>query len=249
MKKFYDPRSILYLFCHLVVLTIGIALCALGKPIAVAIGTSLIAAGIVGWVVFTYVFASNRISESLQILSDFGIVKAFEGRQVTIRPEYDHLLNNASTQIDVMGFGLNALRQDYLAQFAVWKQKANVRILIIDPEFPMANLAYARQRDSEEGDSLGTISQQVRRFAADTTEIRNSPGVHTFEVRLYRCLPSVNIFRVDNKMFWGPYLIKQPSRNSPTFLLRQAILFDRLLEHFERIWKDDSLSRPIPNNW
>jgi len=59
----------------------------------------------------------------------------------------------------------------------------------------------------------------------------------------------VNIFRVDNKMFWGPYLIKQPSRNSPTFLLRQAILFDRLLEHFERIWKDDSLSRPIPNNW
>jgi hypothetical protein len=228
---------------------IGVALCAFGKPISVAIGTSLIAAGIVGWVVFTYVFASNRISESLQIVSDFGIVKAFEGRQVTIRPEYDRLLNNASSHIDVLGFGLNALRQDYLPQFALWKQKANVRVLIIDPEFPNADLAYALQRDFEEGDPHGTISQQVKQFATDTREIRNSAGDHTFEVRLYKCLPSVNIFRVDNKMFWGPYLIKQPSRNSPTFLLRQAILFDRLLEHFERIWKDDSLSRPIPNNW
>ena len=44
MKKFYDPRSVLYLLCHLVVLVIGVALCAFGKPISVAIGTSLIAA-------------------------------------------------------------------------------------------------------------------------------------------------------------------------------------------------------------
>lgn len=249
MKKFYDPRSILYLFCHLIVVAFGVMLCALGKPIPVAIGTSLIAAGIVGWVVFTYVFASNRISDSLHILSDFGIVKAFEGRQVTIRPEYDRLLNSASAHIDIMGFGLNALRQDYLPQFAVWKQKANVRILIIDPESPNGDLAYARQRDIEEGDPLGTISQQVRQFADDTKEIRNAAGLHSFEVRLYKCLPSVNIFRVDNKMFWGPYLIKQPSRNSPTFLLRQAILFDRLVEHFERIWQDESLSRAIPINW
>ena len=50
-------------------------------------------------------------------------------------------------------------------------------------------------------------------------------------------------------MFWGPYLVKQPSRNSPTFLIRKAVLFDRLVDHFERIWKDDSLSRPIPDDW
>lgn len=114
MKKFYDPRSLVYVLCHIVIFAIGIILCITGKVILVAIGTSLIAAGIVGWVVFTYVFASNRLSESLQIISDFGIIKAFEGRQVRIKAEYDQLLGRAHERIDIMGFGLKALREDYL---------------------------------------------------------------------------------------------------------------------------------------
>ena len=148
-----------------------------------------------------------------------------------------------------MGFGLKALREDYLSEFPIWKQKANVRVFLIDPEYPNSEVPYAHQRDVEEADASGTIMQQVRRFVSDTKDVRVSEGSHSFEIRLYKCLPSVNIFRVDNQMFWGPYLIKQPSRNSPTFLIRKAVLFDRLVEHFERIWKDDSLSRPIPDDW
>jgi len=249
MKKLFDPKSLVYVLSHALVFAIGIILCTTGNVTLVAIGTSLIAAGIVGWVVFTYVLTSRRLSESLEIISDFGIVKAFEGRQVRIKPEYDRLLEGAHESIDILGFGLNALRQDYLSHFPTWKQKANVRVLLIDPESPNTESPYARQRDAEEADPTGTIMQQVHQFVTDTKEVRNSVGPHTFEIRLYKCLPSVNIFRVDNQMFWGPYLIKQPSRNSPTFLIRQAVLFDRLLEHFDRIWKDDFLSRPIPEGW
>lgn len=249
MKKFYDPRSLVYVLCHIVIFAIGIILCITGKVILVAIGTSLIAAGIVGWVVFTYVFASNRLSESLQIISDFGIIKAFEGRQVRIKAEYDQLLGRAHERIDIMGFGLKALREDYLSEFPSWKQKANVRVLLIDPEYPNGEVPYAHQRDVEEADAAGTIKQQVRLFVSDTKAVTAPSGSRSFEIRLYKCLPSVNIFRVDNEMFWGPYLVKQPSRNSPTFLIRKAVLFDRLVEHFERIWTDDSLSRPIPEDW
>src|SRR2546421_253399 len=108
---------------------------------------------------------------------------------------------------------------------------------------------YAHQRDLEEGDHAGTITQQVKKFVADTKAITELVAPNSFEIRLFRCLPSVNIFRVDNEMFWGPYLIKQPSRNSPTFLVRRGVLFDRLLQHFDRIWTDDSLSRPVPADW
>jgi hypothetical protein len=141
------------------------------------------------------------------------------------------------------------LREDYLSEFLTWKQKADVRVLLIDPEYPNGEVPYAHQRDVEEADASGTIKQQVRLFVSDTKGITTASGSHTFEIRLYKCLPSINIFRVDNEMFWGPYLVKQPSCNSPTFLIRKAVLFDRLVEHFEHIWKDDSLSRAIPDDW
>jgi hypothetical protein len=249
MKKIWDPKSLVYILCHAVIFAIGIVLCTTAKVVLVAIGTSLIAAGIAGWVVFTYVFASQRVSESLEIVTDFGFIKAFEARQVRIKPEYDRLLEKAHERIDVIGFGLRALREDYLPEMSTWKQKADVRMLLIDPEFPNVGSAYANQRDLEEGDHAGTITQQVKKFVADTKAITELVAPHSFEVRLFRCLPSVNIFRVDNEMFWGPYLIKQPSRNSPTFLVRRGVLFDRLLQHFDRIWNDDALSRPVPADW
>jgi hypothetical protein len=60
----------------------------------------------------------------------------------------------------------------------------------------------------------------------------------------------VNIFRIDDEVFWGPYLIHQQSRNSPTLLVRRGgLLFDVLLRHFETIWLEDSLSRPVPAEW
>ena len=80
--------------------------------------------------------------------------------------------------------------------------------------------------------------------------IRGVNKPHPFQVRLYRCLPSVNILRVDDELFWGPYLIREQSRNCPTFIVRRGgILFSRFTAHFDSIWADDNLSREIPGSW
>jgi hypothetical protein len=250
MRRLLNPTSVVYILIHGLVFTLGVLLCITKNAVLVAIGTSLVAAGIVGWVVYAYVLVSEKISNSLDVINRFGLVNVFEGRQVRIKPEYDRILAQAEKTIDVMGFGLRALREDYNAQFARWRQKANVRILLIDPEFPSVDTSHAEQRDREEGDIEGTITQQVKQFVRETQEIRNSLGEHLFQIRLYRCLPSINIFRVDDELFWGPYLVKQPSRNTPTFLVKKGgILFDSFTQHFEQIWNDNNLSRSIPEDW
>jgi hypothetical protein len=236
----------------MIIILIGYILCITNKPesIWLSVGASIIAAGITGLVVFVYMLLAQTAKESLDIIYRFGIVNAYEGRSVMIKSEYDNRLNYMHERIDIMGFGLKALREDYLDQFSQWKQRVKIRILLIDPCFPSDEHCYANQRDYEERDTHGTIKQQVQQFIQDTKEIRGIQIGHTFEIRLYRCLPAVNIFRIDDELFWGPYLIKQPSRNSPTFLVRRGgLLFDRLVDHFEHIWNDDNLSRPIPNNW
>lgn len=250
LLRILNNNSIIYLLSHGVVFAVGIILCLTSKVILVAVGTSMIAAGIVGWVVFTYILLNQEVSDSLEIINQFGLTNAFDGRSVKIKPQYDNLLERAHERIDIMGFGLKALREDYLPQFTEWRQKADVRILLIDPDFPDNNLSYSKQRDCEERDAIGTIAQQVHQFIQDTREVRYTNSGHSFDIRLYRCLPSVNVFRVDDELFWGPYLIKQPSRNSPTFLVHKGgLLFDRIIAHFESIWNDDNFSKSIPDNW
>jgi hypothetical protein len=241
--------NLVYLLLHLVLVLVGVLLTRSGGPIAVGIGASCIAAGVTGWVLFAHIRLTENQRSLLSILTLFGFVKAFDARAVRIRPEYDQRLERARDRIDILGYGLRALREDYRDKFPEWKKNAKVRVLILDPEFPNTKYAYAKQRDKEENTSEGTIDADVKAFLAENRRLDNVVTKHSFEVRLYTCLPSVNIFRIDDELFWGPYLIGEPSRNAPTFLVRRGgILFERFVSHFERVWEDSALSHQPENS-
>jgi hypothetical protein len=58
-----------------------------------------------------------------------------------------------------------------------------------------------------------------------------------------RCIPAINLFRIDDDVFWGPYLMQQQSRNTPTLLAtRGGFLFDMLQKHFDALWAQSSPS-------
>lgn len=247
------PTNIVYLLIHLVLILSGFLVYKIepDDKLIFAIGSSMIAAGITGWVVFVYVLASQDLSEKLQVLSMYGIETVFDARSVGIKQEYIQRLNKVREQIDVVGFGLSSLREDFINDFSNWKQKANVRILLLDPEYPIPEHSYADQRDVEEGNVRGAIAQDVRKFVKDISPLIDEAGKnHTFNIRLYRVLPTVNVFRIDDEIFWGPYLISEQSRNTPTFVVKRGgKLFDRFCNQFERIWSDEQFSRPIPGEW
>ena len=230
---------------------VGFLFCQ-GNPTSLqfGVGGSMIAAGVCGWVVFAYIVLAEDTQEKLKVLGEFGVVKVFAARSVVIKDEYVRRLNAARDQIDIMGFGLSSFREDFLDELKQWKERATVRILLIDPEFPHPSYTYAAQRDNEEKNTLGEIESDVRKFAADVGPLIGNSGRRQFQIRLYRCLPSVNIFRIDDELFWGPYLVGSQSRNCPTFIVkRHGILFDRLSRQFQDIWESDQLSRPIPPDW
>lgn len=243
VKLSLDPTNWVYLLVHALLVSLGVLVIQTDDPVWLSVGTSLIAAGITGWTVFVYVFLSRDIGARLEVLSQFGVVRIFDARSVRIRSEYDMRLVTAREHIDILGFGLRSLREDYIDAFKDWRQRAHVRILLLDPEFPNRLNSYAAQRDVEERQSIGSIAQDVSDFIVAVRPIMLATGKYPFEVKLYRALPTVNIFRVDDEVFWGPYLMKQPSRNSPTILLRRGgILFDRITSQFDAIWSDPSLS-------
>jgi hypothetical protein len=242
-ESWFSTSNVIYLLLHLVLVLIGVLLVSSGGVVAISAGASLIATGITGWVLFAHVRLNENQRSLINLLTLFGFVKAFSARSVRIRSEYDMRLDKARDRIDVLGFGLRSLREDYRDKFGEWKKRANVRILIIDPDFPTTKNSYATQRDREEKASEGTIRADVEAFLVEKNRLDKIQSKHSFDVRLYKCLPSVNIFRIDDELFWGPYLVGEPSRNTPTFLVRRGgVLYERFLNHFDHIWKDAELS-------
>lgn len=238
------PRHWVYLLLNVVVAVLGLLLIRTGNDVAGAVGASMVAAGIAGWVLFVWVLVNQEQARRLEVLARSGLVDAFPGRSTRIKEQYDRRLADARQVIDIMGFGLRQLREDYHNDFARWARHARVRILVIDPEAPAGALSHAAQRDIEENNPGGSIAQDVNEFLQQTANVRvEYPD--RFQVRLYTALPSINVFRVDDELFWGPYLVGTQSRNTPTFLVgRGGALFDRITEHFDRLWSDDHFSHP-----
>ncbi len=238
----------LYLALHFILFLVGVFLTQSENAICGAIGASLVAAGITGWVIFLYLFVSSQAAERQMLIESTGLKEVLQYRSVSVRGKYEERLNRARKKVDILGFGQRALRQDLSSQFAKWAATVHFRILLIDPEFPDTDTPLAAIRDIEEGDPPGTIRTDVLTFVKETADLARKNS--RFQIRLYRALPVINYFRIDNEAFWGPYFVGVQSRNTPTFLVNSSgFLFVPLADHFEKLWSDPQLSRSVPTEW
>jgi hypothetical protein len=237
----------LYIALHAIMFVLGLLAMSQKGVAFQAVGASLIAAGIAGWVIFLYLFVSSRAAERIALIESSGIREVFAHRSIAIRHKYELRVKKAREAIDIIGYGLRALREDLGAEFEAWSQRVNVRILLIDPDFPDPNNSLADLRDAEEKNPKDSIRQDVRAFVSQCAELMK--GNARFRIRLYRAIPAINYFRVDDDAFWGPFFVGAQSRNMPAILVERAgFLFQPLHEHFERLWSDQ-FSREIPVEW
>jgi hypothetical protein len=247
-----SPTGLIWILGHIIILLVGIIFVAfsgysgvstLVASIMQGVGGSLIATGIAGEALFVYIRANDRTRERLEFIFASGLSKVFPTRSVSIKREYDERLRGAK-KIDILGFGLSSLREDYGPEFAGWSRSAEVRIILLDPEFPSREHSYADQRDRDEQSGVGKIRRDVEAFIE---QIKAAEGLdrNRFKIRLLRTLPSINMFRIDDQIFWGPYFALQQSRNTPTFLIERGFLHERLREHFETLWSSDQFSSEV----
>lgn len=243
MQNPTSPLSTIYFLVHALLLVVGLGLHAWDSPpcetLVHSVATSLVGAAVVGYVIFIYVRIADARMRLIALIDKFGFVGAFEARAAAIKAEYDKRLALSPKKIDVLGFGLRHLREDFADSFEAWTNTASVRVLLLDPTFPSRTASYAAQRDTEEGNQRGQIRGDAESFVGRISAIFAGKSLkNPFEVRYLQALPSINVFRVGDEIFWGPYLIGRQSRNMPTFLVRKnSIMFDQLEAHFDELWE------------
>ena len=200
--SWFTPANLFWLFGHLFLFMVGIVFLGadhffgISKGVAEGIGSAFIATGVAGEVLFLYVMLSEATRSRLELLAQAGLrKKSFLIARFRMREEYDALLTKAK-EIDVLGFGQSSFRQDYADQFRQLSTHATLRIILVDPDFPSPQSSFANLRDAEEGNRTGQIRSDVDEFlktARQTTGL--SPA--RFKIRLFRAIPSVSIFRIE----------------------------------------------------
>jgi hypothetical protein len=245
MRSWLSPASLMWLCGHIFLVLVGMLIMTtegqklLGVAVGLSLGSSLLATGIAGLVLYLYVRSTDTLQDKLKILSDTGITSVFQHRSIRIKEEYDHRLRNA-TRIDLIGYGLSAFREDYAQEFEAWSGRADVRVLVIDPDFPAKQCSLADIRDVEENRPTGEIRREVERFEAELAGLASLDRTR-FQCRRMRTIPAINLLRIDDEIFWGSYLMAEQSRNTPTLLVRRGgFLFDVLARHFEATWNSSA---------
>ena len=254
-RVFSSVSSLAWIGTHFVIFLVGVLFIVVSSrsqasqlnwvdTIGQSVGASLVAAGIAGEALFLYVRASEETRSRLEAIQKAGLTEIFAGRSVKIRNEYEKRLNEA-TEVDILGFGLGSFRQDYGERFVEWSRKKKLRILLLDPSFPSTEQSYAKQRDKEEKNPEGHTNRDVQEFVSFVKA--QQLNTEQFQVRLMHVLPSINLFRVDDELFWGPYLVEQQSRNTTTILVRRGgfSVHAQFTQHFEAIWSSDKYSQAI----
>jgi hypothetical protein len=238
------PHQQVYLLLHTILVLVGVLVTTIANEIAFALGTGITATGITGWVIFFYVRQSDDDIKQRRIIANLGIIDGFTARSSNIRSEYEPRFFAARERIDFFGFGHKALREDFIRDIPKILPNCKIRMLMIDPTIALGDGSnFASQRDLEEANIDGQIRSDVVKFLEQSVEIKES-FPDRFEIRLYSCFPSINICRIDNEMFWGPYLVRAQSRNMPTLLVdSRGSIFRALLSHYEAIWSNELLSR------
>uniref|UniRef100_Q11FT7 Uncharacterized protein n=1 Tax=Chelativorans sp. (strain BNC1) TaxID=266779 RepID=Q11FT7_CHESB len=247
MRSWWSPTSLMWLGVHLILVFGGMLGMTtegeriFGATLAQSVGSGLLATGIAGMALYLYIRLTERMQNRLEVIASAGISSVFPHRSVRIKEQYDRRLTSAK-RIDLVGLGLSSFREDYAREFAEWSHRAEVRILVLDPDFPTKAQSLADYRDLEEGGAKGEIRADIEAFqvAVDSDEDIDRTR---FQVRRMRSIPAINLLRIDDEIFWGPYLMTERSRNSPTILVRRGgFMFDHLERHFEATWQ---AARPV----
>jgi hypothetical protein len=75
-----NATSLIYYLAHAVVIAVGAALTLLHNSICTAIGTSLIAAGAAGVVIYLYIGRTETARQAIETLSRFGLARVYKRR-------------------------------------------------------------------------------------------------------------------------------------------------------------------------
>ncbi|WRQ32332.1 hypothetical protein U5907_07030 [Bacteroidales bacterium MB20-C3-3] len=237
MKKIEELNAnavnLITFFSGIILVLIAI-LVNIEKPIGlllISIGTSIIASSIVVYLSSKYLFKQNKIKEIIEKWGLSGIYRTRAEMNLSCNDQ----LNVAKCNIDIIAFGLKGFRETQ-TDLVLSKVKSgiNIRIITINP-----NSSLLTHREKDEGEVVGQIKNTILQLDKWVFDLKKYGNV---KIKYYDTLPFDFYFRIDNKIYVGPYLYGQSSQQTISYEFSiNSQGFDYYISYFEKLWNDNNL--------
>ena len=207
--------------------------------ILISIGTSIIASSVIVYLSARYLFKQNKIKD---IIEKWGMSGIYDTRTKMNESANIFLKENENT-LDIMAFGLRSFRD---TQTALIQQKVGqgmqIRILTIHPRSK-----FLEQRERDEKELIGQIANEITQLnqwmeSLKKYQIREKQ----IRIKFYDTLPLDFYFRLDKRIFIGPYLYGKTSQQTISYEYSySSIGFEYYSNYFEKIWGDNQFSKEV----
>jgi hypothetical protein len=230
MKSRLRSKSAYILICTIILLSGFVLILLPGKEVVfISIGTSLIAGGIISFLIFWHQIIQETEQEKFDNIFTAGLDSVYPKRDLD---RYDELIKKLSYSIDITGYSLRGFYEsfrDIIIEKLNRDSRIKVRILVVDPDS-----VFSREREKIEGYPEGTFKNSLQTVKSYFSKYPNNIEMRKINFQL----PSM-IFRIDNVMFIGPYLFQRPSKSTVTFeLSRSGWLFEMFEKEFDNLWNN-----------
>lgn len=202
----------------------------------ISIGCSLIASGLV---ILLTALVVERVKDNP--VDEWKITRIYATRAEK-NADSDPELDKARYCVDAVAFGLKSFRSKQTKRVeACLRRGVNIRILTMNPDSP-----WVKQREIEEKETEGQIQHTINDLVkwADDLNAKNTKG--KIVVKGYNTMTLDFYWRVDNKLFVGPYWYGISSQQTITYGYAEGGKgFQVYSDYFEELWNNSELCKPL----
>lgn len=248
LKLLARHRVLVYLF----IILLGVLFVLIGsyleeeeaiKTFLFGIGGSLVASSVILGLNFLFFIEEEKSQDLLlDILNRWGLKAIYKTRQEMNLVCDTYIENELKNELNIIAFGLRSLRHSPIRGVIEEKVKKGlkIKILTMNPDS-----IYLKQRETEEGEEIGSIKKTILDLMEWVKELKKlSPYPDNINLKFYDGLPLDFYFQVDDHLFIGPYLYGKDSQQTISFEFKKcgdAEGYNYYHKYFEEIWtKRDS---------
>jgi hypothetical protein len=262
MKAFHSitrsQLNVLAVLLNIIIVLVGLALYGFFRESAGLpreIGSGMVASGLAALILVLYQIASSAVEGQdegvLGVSKRMGLSGYYSSRPAFGFDKSDFSFKGARTiqVLELSGHTLFAgIEPDE------WESQsgagATIQILLQDPQYPPGPWTFPNNRDYEEGNAIGNDLDEIYAFI-DKFGIKSEfPRGGYYELRLTRAMPTISYFRIDDCIYWAPYLPRKYGNQSPHMRVdRGGELFDVLERAFDLMWKMETSREVVIPDW
>lgn len=200
------------------------------KNIQISVACSILASNIIMFLTSEYMLRSQRRAE---IIDRWGVESIYKTR-AEMNSSTNASLLQCKKNIEIIAFGLKSFRETKTVEIKSLLDKGvSVKIITLNPDSKILNLVDKRENLVE-----GSTKKSIQDLSDWVLSLKANSGKNNIEIRYYDSIPLDFYFKVDDRIYVGPYLkgISSQQTISYEFSLGEGYIY--WSNYFSKVWDE-----------